>query len=178
MTDLNILCPIGSFIGVYDLTVEAMTEDRIEEVYRAEARRLRSSLLAFTGDLAIANDAVAEAFAQCVARGEAIRDPARWVWKVAFRISRAEMQRRSKHGDMPAGLVAESGFELAEQSAELLAALAKLPIRQRAALVLYYLADMPAAEVAKHLGVTQTTVRVHLNHGRTRLRSLMEDRDG
>lgn len=153
------------------------SEGRIEGVYHAEARRLRSSLLAFTGDPAIANDAVAEAFAQAIARGKEIRELDRWVWRAAFNIASGELKRRASGGPLAAGPAHEPGFELAEQSATLLAALAKLPSKQRAALVLYYLADLPTAEVAKRLGVTQTTVRVHLNHGRNRLRSLMEDRD-
>ena len=155
-----------------DSLVKEDSEGRIEGVYRAEARRLRSSLLAFTGDVTIANDAVAEAFAQAISRGGAIRDPNRWVWRAAFHIASGELKRRSSGGPLVEGPADEPGFELAEQSGALLAALAKLPSKQRAALVLYYLADLPTAEVAKRLGVTQATVRVHLNHGRNRLRSL------
>ena len=149
---------------------------RIEDVYRAESHHLRRSLLAFTSDVSIANDALAEAFAQAISRGPAIRNPTRWVWRAAFRIATGEMKSRPVL-DTGDGTLTEPGFDMAEQSAELLAALATLPPKQRAAVVLHYLTDLPTAEVAKRLGVTSTTVRVHLNHGRARLRMILEEHD-
>ena len=44
--------------------------DRAEEVYRRDGDRLWRSLLGFSGDREIADDAVAEAFAQLLQRGE------------------------------------------------------------------------------------------------------------
>src|SRR5438445_186121 len=51
------------------------------------------SLVAYSGDREIASDAMAEAFAQAIARGDAIRDPTAWVWKVSFLLVRAELKR-------------------------------------------------------------------------------------
>ena len=50
--------------------------------------------------LDIASEALSEAFAQLIARGAAVHDPASWVWRSAFRIARGEMQRRGR--DEPA----------------------------------------------------------------------------
>jgi DNA-directed RNA polymerase specialized sigma24 family protein len=38
------------------------------------------AVLAFAGDPEVASDAVAEAFAQALRRGDAIRSPERWLW--------------------------------------------------------------------------------------------------
>ncbi len=71
-----------------DITLEATQPvDDIEAVYRAHAPRLWRSLRAWTGDATITDDAVAEAFAQALRRGDALRDPERWVWRTAYRIA-------------------------------------------------------------------------------------------
>jgi RNA polymerase sigma-70 factor (ECF subfamily) len=155
--------------------VEARTLSGIEDVYREHARKLWRSLVAFTGSREIANDAVAEAFAQVIARGPAVRDPDRWVWRVAYRVAAGELQRQKEQTDVAAVL---DQSEDVERDADLMAALARLPQRQRAALVLYYLVDLPTREVATTLGVTPTTVRVLLLQGRRHLRDLLGGSDG
>jgi RNA polymerase sigma-70 factor (sigma-E family) len=52
-------------------------------------------------------------------------------------------------------------------------ALAALPARQRAALVLRYYADLPEAEVADLLGCSVGTVKAHTHRGIQRLRQLL-----
>jgi RNA polymerase sigma-70 factor, ECF subfamily len=151
--------------------VEARTLSGIEDIYRAEAPRLWRSLVAFTHDADIASDAVAEAFAQVIARGDAVRDPARWVWRVAYRIAAGELQRRAlnKDGeDLP-----DEEPETRDRDADLMTALSRLPERQRAAIVMHYLADLPTPHIATALDITPTTVRVLLLQGRRRLRALL-----
>jgi DNA-directed RNA polymerase specialized sigma24 family protein len=45
------------------------------------------AVFAFAGDPEVASDAVAEAFAQALRRGDAIRSPERWLWRTVFRIA-------------------------------------------------------------------------------------------
>ena len=158
--------------------MEVRTEDRFERVYREEADRLWRALLAFSGDRTIASDAVSEAFAQALARGRAVHDPARWIWKAAFRIASGELQRAAR--DRPPAYVAASdgGAALSDESLALLSAIGRLPDRQRAVVVLHYLTDLPTSEVARRLSVQPVTVRVHLNQARERLRELLEEDDG
>ena len=47
---------------------------RFEDVYREHGARLLRSVLLFAGDREVADDAVAEAFAQAIRRGEGLRD--------------------------------------------------------------------------------------------------------
>src|SRR6188508_1093201 len=113
----------------------------IEALYRADADRLWRAVYAFAGDAEIASDAVAEAYAQLLRRGPAVRDPAAWVWRAAFRISRGALKARgSDHA-----AAAESGAEHADVYADhdLLTAVRKLPDGQRAAVILFYYADLP-----------------------------------
>jgi RNA polymerase sigma-70 factor (ECF subfamily) len=129
--------------------------------------------MAYCGDREVSDEAVAEAFAQALRRGGDLRDPAAWVWRVAFKVASGEMKsRRETDHSVP---------DLADPSEQpafaLIDVLRHLPTNQRAAVVMHYYADLPVAEVASRLGVSSATARVHLHRGRKRLRELLEDDD-
>ena len=52
------------------------------------------ALYAFSGDLDVASDAVAEAFTQLIRRGPSVRDPAGWAWRTAFPITKGALKDR------------------------------------------------------------------------------------
>jgi DNA-directed RNA polymerase specialized sigma24 family protein len=52
------------------------------------------AVFAFAGDPEVASDAVAEAFAQALRRGDAIRSPECWLWRTVFRIAAGELKAR------------------------------------------------------------------------------------
>lgn len=146
----------------------------IEALYRQEADKMWRALFAFSADAEIASDAVAEAFAQAIRRGSAIRDPRAWVWKSGFRIASGELKRRSRD----VHLIPDSSYFDPEVDTELLAALAQLPDGQRAAVVLHYYADAPVREISRRTGMSQLSVRANLSRGRKRLKLLLGDRNG
>jgi DNA-directed RNA polymerase specialized sigma24 family protein len=59
----------------------------------------------------------------------------------------------------------------------LLAALRRLPMPTREAVVLYHLADLPVDEVPATLGVPVGTVKARLSRGRTALAAFLSDHD-
>ena len=146
----------------------------IEALYRQEADKMWRALFAFSADAEIASDAVAEAFAQAIRRGSAIRDPRAWVWKSGFRIASGELKRHSHNVHM----IPDSSYLDPEVDTELLAALAQLPDGQRAAVVLHYYADAPVREISRRTGMSQLSVRANLSRGRKRLKLLLGDRHG
>jgi RNA polymerase sigma-70 factor (ECF subfamily) len=143
-------------------------------LYREQADRLWRAVFAYAGDREVASDAVAEAFAQCLRRGEEIRSPKAWLWRAAFQIAAGDLKRRGRQSP----LAGEASYELPERAWELVSALRSLPERQRAALVLRYYAGYSAPEIARILGTSAATVRVHLSRGRSRLRTVLEGENG
>ncbi len=156
------------------MAATASVADTIEAVYRHEADKLWRSLFAFSADAEIASDAVAEAFAQAIRRGPAIRDPRAWVWKSGFRIASGELKRRSRTVD----LIPDSAYYDPEVDTELLWALAHLSDGQRAAVVLHYYADASVREISRRTGMSQLSVRANLSRGRKRLKELLGEHHG
>ena len=147
--------------------------DRIERLYRERGDRIWRGLLAFSGDPEVASDAVAEAFAQVLRRGDAVRDPERWVWRAAFRIAAGELKERRRSGVA----VRQGSYEMEEPARDLVVALGALSERQRVAVVLHDAAGYPSKEVARIIRSTEAAVRVHLMRGRRRLRELLKEDD-
>lgn len=158
-------------LGVVQDAIVTDQRSDIERAYREHRERLWRALLAFTGDPDVASDALAEAFAQLIARGGEVRSPDGWVWTTAFRVAAGEMGRRRTS----APLGSEPSYELPDPVDHLVRALASIPSAQRLAVVLHDYADRPTDEVAAVLGVTRATVHVHLSRGRKRLRQLLGD---
>jgi RNA polymerase sigma-70 factor (ECF subfamily) len=64
-----------------------------------------------------------------------------------------------------------------EPFVDLWQALARLPLKQRAAVVLADYAGWSHREIAKTVGSTVSAVGVHVHRARRRLRELLEDED-
>lgn len=145
----------------------------VERCYVQEHDKLWRALLLFSADPEISSDAVAEAFAQALQRGDAVRHLDRWIWKSAFAIARGELQRRSRNEPLH-----ELAYEMPTPSIDVTRALASLSPKQRASVVLYHYAGYSTKEAAQIIGSTAPAVGVHLKRGRARLREILtEDED-
>lgn len=151
--------------------MEDGSEAGLDGLYRRHGAKLWRAIYAYAGDVDVANDAVAEAFAQALRRGEALHSPLHWIWRAAFLIAAGALKDRSRQVHQ----IPEAPYEMEEQDWELLSALGRLPRTQRAALVLYYYADQPIVEIARAVGSNAVTVRASLSRGRRRLRKLLEE---
>jgi RNA polymerase sigma factor (sigma-70 family) len=153
----------------------------IETLYRDQGMRLWRALVLTTASPDVADDAVAEAFAQALRRGEHLRNPAAWVWRAAFNIAAGDMKERRKVIPLEAGaeLAAVMPNVSPERLIDLVQALARLTHRQRVAVVLADYAGWPHRQIAEVLGASVATTGVHVHRARGRLRELLlEDRDG
>jgi RNA polymerase sigma-70 factor (ECF subfamily) len=157
---------------VATVVVPIVATSEVEAVYRQDGARLWRALYAFAGNQDVASDAVAEAFAQALHRGSAIRDVRGWVWRSAFRLAAGDLKRQSNlsFGPMPDGV-----FHDVHADDELLVAVQQLTPRQRAVIVLHYYADCSVREIARRTGINPLAVRAHLSRGRKHLRVLLGD---
>jgi RNA polymerase sigma-70 factor, ECF subfamily len=156
-----------------DLSEPEDLERRLEGVYREHGARLWRSVLLASGSREVADDAVAEAFAQALRRGRALRDPAAWVWRAAFQIAAGELKER---GRMTTFMV-EPALGIPEPFVDLWRALALLPLKQRASVVMADYAGWSHRDIAKALDSSASAVGVHVHRARKRLRDLLEDED-
>jgi RNA polymerase sigma-70 factor (ECF subfamily) len=145
-----------------------------EEFYAATVGRLLGHLFLVTGDLHAAEEIVQEAaFTRASLRWAHLRDydvPEAWVRRVAMNLAadRARSLRRQTRALLKLGpppVVPSVSVE----TLALVQALRTLPVRQRQAIVLHYLVDLPVAEIAQMLGVPHGTVKSLLARGRRAL---------
>ena len=129
----------------------------------------RSTALGVLGDHAAAEDVAQEVAIVAIQRARQLRDPAKldaWLHKVAVRKAIDEARKRKPTVQL------QSHHERAHHdTSDALDLLAPLPPRQRAALTLRYVHDLPDAAIAKALGCRTGTVRSLLSRGRQALRS-------
>lgn len=141
---------------------------RLESLYREEGSRLWRALLAFSGNPEVASDAISEAFAQAIASRTEIEFPRAWIWTVAFRLARAELKTHPKVAPIATSVSDDNTHKI-----DLLNAMGALSPKERASLLLHYYADYPVKEVAHIIGSSSGAVRVHLNRGRKKLKTLL-----
>ncbi|MDQ1712540.1 MAG: hypothetical protein QOE45_1990 [Frankiaceae bacterium] len=136
-----------------------------------------------TGDRHLAEDLVQTALAQTYVHWSRIRDLDQveaYTRRVLVNANAAWWRRRSA-SEVPVDSVpdvagADDTLAVAERE-PLVAALRRLPQRQRAAVVLRYYADLSEADTAAALGCTLGTVKRHTSRGLDRLRRLMAGED-
>jgi RNA polymerase sigma-70 factor (ECF subfamily) len=157
--------------------------DRLRQTYEEVHPRLWRAVLAWSGSADVADEAVADAFAQAARRGDDLRDPAAWVWRAAFRIAAGELARRRRSPvvslddpDRPIGWdPPQVRPGTPDDAVALIAALQHLSDQQRRAVVLVDGAGFTAPEAADLLATSPATIRVQLVRARRRLRALLSD---
>ena len=130
----------------------------------------RAVLVYAGGRRAIADDAVAEAFARAIERSDSIREPVPYLYRVAFRIAAGDLTRADTVAQPDDRAITD-----AVEDVDMLRALKRLSPAQRGAIYLHYRADLPVRDVASTLGTSSAAVKVHLMRGRRRLAELLSE---
>jgi RNA polymerase sigma factor (sigma-70 family) len=160
-------------LGMMTSSQSGALEERFDRLYRVEYERLWRAVYAFARNSEVASDSVAEAFAQCLRRGDQVRDPRAWVWRAAFAIARGTLADRARWVRFPS----EEPGPSESGAGRVMTALAQLSEKQRAVILLRHYAGYRSREVAELLGMAPATVRVHLARGRRNLRRALEEDD-
>jgi RNA polymerase sigma-70 factor (sigma-E family) len=161
----------------------------VTELFRAHHLELVRIALVMVGDVGTAEDVVQDAFERLHRRWGWLRDETsglayarssvlngcRSVHRRSAVARRYAGQLRTVPGAGPAAGDGDTAQESADRSV-LVAALRRLPRRQREVLVLRYYADLDVAEVAATLGISPSAVRSTATRGLAALaRVLRED---
>jgi RNA polymerase sigma-70 factor (sigma-E family) len=163
--------------------LRAAARQEFERFVLARSDQLLGTGYLLAGDLVEAEDLVQEALLQVARRWHKVRrmdHPAAYARRIlvnaAIDGARQRGRRRSELATAP-GLEdqpdhrAERALRAVDTQTVLQAALARLPARQRAVIVLRYWEDLPAADVAAVLGCSVGTVTSTASRGLARLRA-------
>jgi RNA polymerase sigma-70 factor (sigma-E family) len=165
--------PLGPFRRQSGERTEArLNESTIREFLETTYPRLVAGVGLITGSRAAAEDAVQEALARAFVHWRKVRGYGdAWVVRVAgnLAIDAWRRTRRLQHEDAPDSPTPEPDAA----RIDLHRALRTLSRRQREVLVLRFLADLPEAEVARALGCSIGSVKVHASRGLATLRTTM-----
>jgi RNA polymerase sigma-70 factor (ECF subfamily) len=134
------------------------------EFYETARDDCLRAVLASVGDLHASEDLVAEAFARAWARWRTVGrhpTPAAWVVRTALNARVSWWRRYRREVTLP-DLPAEQADSIATVDGDLMAALQRLPVRQREVIALRLFLDLDTTRTAQTLGIAPGTVTAHL----------------
>jgi RNA polymerase sigma-70 factor (ECF subfamily) len=161
-----------------------MRAEQFERLYEQHAQPLFGFLVYRTGDRALAEDLLADAFERAL-RGRRRFDPRKasektWLYAIALNCLRDHARRSAAHQRaldrtlVPAGEESRHGLERAEHREDLAHALESLSGEEREAIALRYGADLTVPEIAKLKKEKLTTVEGRVYRALRKLREKLE----
>jgi RNA polymerase sigma-70 factor (ECF subfamily) len=158
-----------------------MGTQRLEfaEFYRSSRDDCLRTVLIIVGDQDSAQELVAEAFARACASWRTVSRhpaPAAWVVRTALNLNISRWRRRRREVPLPdtgmlAGLPAAVTTAQDPVDPQIMAALRRLPARQRQVIALRLILDLDTNATAHALGITPNTVMAHMARALAALRS-------
>jgi RNA polymerase sigma-70 factor (ECF subfamily) len=161
--------------------------DAFSEIVRRHRDQLWAVALRTTGDAEDAADAVQEALISAMRNAAAFRGDAKlstWLHRIVVNACLDRLRRRASHpttslpDDDHAPAITRDVFADRDTAADVHAALATLPVEQRAAIVLVDIEGYPVDEVARMLEVPSGTVKSRCARGRAKLVPLLSHLHG
>ncbi len=157
------------------------SDEAVSRLVERHTPLVYSTCLRVLGDSGAADDAAQAVFLVLVRKAREVArygSLAGWLFRTAENVSRRMRQKRARRArhESEAGVMRKT--EQAESQwrklrPEVDGALAKLPRKQRDALVLRYFAGRSEAEAAAELGCPRTTLATRVSSGLARLRSVL-----
>lgn len=149
---------------------ETARADSFEGWYRAEHARVLGLLTVAAGDAEVGREITAEAFVRALERWDRVREmdsPAAWTYRVGVNLLRRRLRRAALERRLQPARPAPVPPPAVES--ELWDAVRALPVRQRTAVALRYVCDLPQEEIADVMHVAAGTVSATLTAARRRL---------
>ena len=143
----------------------------------AEQEPLRRFLLSLCGDPAEADDIAQDALINAYVASGSFRGESRfgtWLFRIAYNIFIERQRRRKSLEEGAMALAVGDAPDAAFRHEALHRAIRRLPEKERAALLLFYMEDRPVKEVAEILGIPASSVRVYLTRSRQHIKTILE----
>jgi len=162
----------------------ASHDDALTALYVEHYRSLVRLAAFLLDDPGTSEEVVQDAYVKMLGAWGRIDDldkAAAYLRSTVLNLARSRMRRRlvaRKHEPAPPGNVASAEHDAVahENQREVVAALRRLPVRQREALVLRYYGDLSEAEIAAAMSCSPGTVKSHIHRGKAALAELLEVR--
>jgi len=157
------------------------SEQSFDEVFAQRLHRILRTAYRILGNWHDAEDVAQEVFVRLHRHGlkfasEAAMDG--WLYRVAVNLSLDRARAARPQEALPFELGTDPSVETnlirQQQSERLMKALARLPVKERAAIVLREIEGLSTAEVARILGSREVTVRSQISRALARLRTIFE----
>lgn len=173
---------------VLPLREDARRRESFEEIVAAHRQLVLRTAYRLLGDLTDAQDAAQEVLLRLFKHLDRIDgDPRPWLYRVTVnvchdhrRVAQASACERAVPGaetDWPDPAPGPHRvLEMEERKRLLMEALAKLPQREREAVVLRDIEELPTREVAQIMGVEEVTVRSQISMARLKLAKYVRSR--
>ncbi len=153
----------------------------IDLAYRAHATALVRMARIFVDDRNAAEDLVQEAFIRLDRSLHRIEDRekvAAYLRSTVLNLARDHNRRglvslRHRETLLAEEVLPPDDFDRRVEILDVVEALRELPLRQRDAIVLRYYVDLPLADVAGTLGVSENTAKTHISRGLAALRGVL-----
>ncbi|WP_084040201.1 RNA polymerase sigma factor [Demequina sp. NBRC 110053] len=161
------------------MTATAATRERVAAFLDSDYARAVGAVALATGDRQRAEDAVQDAIVTTLSGDAEPENLAGWITVVAINSIRQQWRRGKAQRRAYLRVVTwdDPGDDESQRTVDTIAvhdALAELPERQRAAMVLHYLEGLSVAETARLLEVSEGTVKTQLSRGRAALGAMLD----
>ncbi len=158
-----------------------VASEPFETIVRLREAQVLRTAFRILGNWADAEDVAQETFLRLHRHGMGFRDDAAlssWLYRVTANLCFDRTRAAKPAAEMPelraTGISAESSVIREQAKERLMAALAMLPTRERAAVVLREIEGLSTAEVAEALGSSEVTVRSQISRALIRLRGILQ----
>ncbi len=167
--------PTGRLRAWDDSGAVVVERDRLALLHRDHYTSLVRLATLVVGDVGLAEQLTQDAFVKLHMRWGGLRQLDRapaYLRSAVLNGARSHLRRRkvserhdARRTAAPASMTPESSALGHAERERVVAALRRLPERQREAVVLRYYMDLPEADIAAAMGVSAGSVKVHLHRG-------------
>ena len=144
-----------------------------DDFYRGEYKSVFGAAYLATGDRDAAFDVTQEAFKRAFVRWARLQNEpwvGGWVMRTALNLCKRRAKQLYRQTSVAEPFSRETDAVPAAERVDVVAALRRLPERQRQVTILFYWGDLPLPAIADLMGIAEGTVKAHLAQARKALR--------